>query len=86
MHGADVVGGDRSASAHCWYGTMDTASVSGSVLTHFGGDDDVSPSTRASDVTVLLPAPRLSHGAEHELQSLDGSHASVAHGCVLHTD
>ena len=30
-----------------------------------------------------MPTPRLSHGAVHVLQSLDGTHVSVGHGCVL---
>ena len=33
-----------------------------------------------------MPGPRLSHGAVHAVQSFDGDHDSVAHGCVLHVD
>ena len=86
LHGADVVGGVNPASAHSLYGTIVATRVTWSVLTHIGGEHVVKPSTRGSVVAVWLPTPRLSHGALHALQSLDGSHASVGHGCVLQDD
>ena len=67
-----------------------------SVCTHVAGDDVVTPSCRTSAVRaplalpplllppVLLPPvllPRLSHGAEHALQSSAGDHVSTPHGC-----
>ena len=35
-------------------------------------------------MAVVLPPPRLSHGAVHALQRLDGAHVSAGHGWVLH--
>ena len=84
LHAADVGGGAKPASTHCWDATVADTPVTTSVLTHDGGVDVVSPSTSGSVVAVSLPAPRLSHGAEQALQLLDGTHVSVGHGCVLH--
>ena len=37
-------------------------------------------------MAVTLPGPRLSHGAVHADQSLDGDQDNIAHGWVLHVD
>ena len=92
LHDADVDGGVSPALTHSPSSTTAVVATAlplavslAYVRTHVGGDDVVTPNTRGSDVNVSLPAPRLSHGAEHVLQSLDGTHVSVGHGWVLHT-
>ena len=84
LQGVDVGGGGRLASTHSWLATLVVLRVHMSIMTHVGGDDVDTPSTCGSVVMVLLPAPRLSHGAEQALQSEAGTHDKIEQGCRLH--
>ena len=83
LQASTVAGGATPAFMHSVLDTGVELPVAASLRTHVGGDDTLTPSSSGLVVSVVLPTPRPSQGAEHALQSLAGSHHRDGHGCVL---